>query len=59
MDINIPYNIGDEVIIDGKKEIIHAVHLYVNKRGATNIRLYLGRNEGKAAAYVTVKKDGR
>lgn len=47
MDIHIPYDIGDEIIIDGKKEVIHAVHLYINKYGASNIRLYLGRHEGR------------
>lgn len=58
MDIHIPYNIGDKIIIDGKKEVIHAVYIYVGKQGASNIRLYLGRNEGKKAAYVTVKREG-
>lgn len=53
MKIDIPYKIGDEIDIDGRKEIIIGLHCFVDRNGElSNIRAYVG---GKALHYALPK----
>lgn len=43
MLIEIPYEIGDEIIVNGEKAEIKGLHCFVNQTGElTNVRAYIG-----------------
>lgn len=51
MTLEIPFEIGDRIIVDGKVKIIHGIHVWITMEGAVNTwRLYLGDG-----MYVTVE----
>lgn len=43
---NIPYDIGDEFIHDGKRYTVHGIHLYAGRGGQVfrSVRYYVGNN---------------
>lgn len=44
MRIDIPYEIGDEIIIDGEKVKIKGLHCFIDKNGElSNVRAYTDR----------------
>jgi hypothetical protein len=50
MTLDIPFSIGDKIILNGEKKVIKGMHLYVNLEGeVTNIRLYFGERDKMVA----------
>lgn len=50
MKLEIPFEIGDRIIVDGKLRRIHGIHVWITCEGTVNTyRLYLGDG-----MYVTV-----
>ena len=57
MKVDIPYKIGDEITIDGRKEIIKGLHCFIDKHGElSNIRAYVGGTKHYVMLY---KKTGK
>lgn len=51
MKLEIPFEIGDRIIVDGKVKTIKAMHLWITEEGSLNTyRFYLGNG-----MYVTVE----
>lgn len=51
MKLEIPFEIGDRIIVDGKIKYIHGIHVWITKDATVNTyRLYLGDG-----MYVTVE----
>lgn len=43
MKIDIPYEVGNEIVVDGVKQTIKGLHIFVNQHGeVANIRAYVG-----------------
>lgn len=43
MNIDIPYNIGDHIYVNGKKKTIRGIHIYItNDEMIKKYRFYLG-----------------
>lgn len=54
MTICIPYNIGEEIVIDGEKHIIKGIDVYIGTTAAPDyVRVTTDRSNGK---YITLKK---
>ena len=57
MKVDIPYKIGDEITIDGRKEIIKGLHCFIDKHGElSNIRAYVG---GRSITLCFTKKQAK
>ena len=57
MTLDIPFNIGEEIIVDGNKKTIKGMHLYVNKNGeVSNIRLHFGGTDKNGNTFTTFKR---
>ena len=57
MTLDIPFSIGDKIILNGEKKVIKGMHLYVNLDGeVTNIRLYFGERDKNGCTFTTFKR---
>ena len=53
MTLNIPYEIGEEVILDGKKETIYGIHIFIKQDSSVGgYRLHIGNGK-----FITVEKN--
>lgn len=57
MKLDVPFNIGEEIIVNGNKKTIKGMHLYVGANGEfSNIRLYFGETDKNGCTFVTFKR---
>ncbi len=53
MLINIPYEIGDKITVNGEKKTIKGLHIYLNREEKiSNIRAHIGK-----AKYITIESE--
>ena len=53
MLINIPYEIGEKINVNGKNETIKGLHIYLNREEKiSNIRAYIGHSK-----YITIEAE--
>lgn len=57
MKIDIPWEIGDEITIDGRQETIKGLHCFIDQYGeVTNVSAYIGGEKRYVMLHRTTKK---
>ena len=57
MTLNIPFSIGEKIVINGQEKTIKGMHLYVNASGeVSNIRLHFGEKDKNGCTFTTFKR---